>query len=113
MFPANADPVLVERVVADMSAAPPHVALAALESVRTFGCRVPDLLRDVDVPVAAINPEYPPTDVTSMREHGVAVTCLPDVGHFLMMERPERFNACLAKVLASFEPDHGFRQLEA
>jgi hypothetical protein len=37
MFPATADPLLVERICADMSSAPPHVALDALEATWNHG----------------------------------------------------------------------------
>ena len=102
MFPANADAVLIERVAADMSAAPPEVALPALEAAWTFGSEVPKILRSLTIPVTAINPEDPPSDLKSMHEHGIDVTSISGVGHFMMMEQPERFNECLLKVISSF-----------
>ena len=102
MFPANADAVLVEHVAADMSAAPTEVALPALEAAWTFGSKVPDILRSLNIPVTAINPEDPPSDLKSMHEHGVDVMYISGVGHFMMMEQPERFNECLVKVVSSF-----------
>jgi pimeloyl-ACP methyl ester carboxylesterase len=102
MFPAGADPLLVQRVAADMSAAPRHIALPALESAWTFGSKVPEILESLKIPLVAINPEDPPTDLTSMHRYGVDVICVSGVGHFLMMERPERFNECLAQAVDSF-----------
>jgi pimeloyl-ACP methyl ester carboxylesterase len=102
MFAANANAVLIERVAADMSAAPPEVALPAMESAWTFGSNVPEILRSLNIPIAAINPEDPASDLTSMHEHGIAVTRISGVGHFMMMEQPERFNECLLKVISSF-----------
>jgi pimeloyl-ACP methyl ester carboxylesterase len=43
-----------------------------------------------------------PTDVDSMRRHGVEPIVLEDVSHFLMIEDPEQFNPVLAATLASF-----------
>lgn len=102
MFAAKADATLIERVAADMSAAPPEVALPAMESAWTFGSKVPAILRSLHIPIAAINPEDPATDLKSMHEHGIAVTCISDAGHFVMMEQPKRFNECLLKVISSF-----------
>jgi len=102
MFAASADAALIERVAADMSAAPPEVALPALESAWTFGSKVPEILRSLNVPMAAINPEDSTSDLKSMREYGIDVTCISGVGHFMMMEQPERFNECLLKVISSF-----------
>ena len=102
MFPASADALLVERVAADMSAAPTEVALPALEAAWTFGSKVPDLLKSLRIPVVAINPVDPPSDLESMLDHGIDVLSVSGVGHFPMMEQPERFNECLGKVVASF-----------
>jgi pimeloyl-ACP methyl ester carboxylesterase len=102
MFAANADAMLIERVVADMSAAPPHVALAAMQSAWTYGSHVPGLLRSLGIPIAAINPEDPASDLKSMHEHGIDVTCISGAGHFVMMEQPQRFNECLLKVISTF-----------
>lgn len=102
MFAPSADPVLIERVAADMSAAPPEVALPALESAWTFGSKVPEIVRGLNIAIVAINPEDPPSDLKSMHEHGVDVTSISGVGHFMMMEQPERFNECLLSVIASF-----------
>ena len=95
MFPADADPSLVDRVAMDMSAAPREVALSALEHAISFDRAMPGALRDLGLPVIAINPDNRPTDVESMEQNGVKVMLMPGVGHFPMMEDPARFNALL------------------
>ena len=95
MFPPGADSALVERVAADMSSAPPAVALSALESAFGFDREIPYALRELKLPVIAINPDGPATDVESMNKLGVEVIFMPGVGHFLMLEDPERFNGLL------------------
>ena len=99
MFPPTADPSLVERVAEDMSSAPPAVALGALESALGFDREIPAALAAMKLPVVAINPDYRPTDVASLERHGVEVVLMPGVGHFLMMEDPERFNALLGSAI--------------
>lgn len=101
-FPPDADPSLVDRVATDMSAAPPAVAMAALESALTFDREVPGALEELGLPVVAINPESPATDVEAMARHGVEVTLVSGVGHFLMMEDPESFNRRLTEVVVGF-----------
>ncbi|HTE43329.1 MAG TPA: alpha/beta hydrolase, partial [Steroidobacteraceae bacterium] len=103
MFPANADAALIERVALDMSAAPPAVALGALESALNFDREIPRALQELKLPVVAINAEHPPTDVQSMKRHDVEVVRVPDVGHFLNLEDPKRFNAALRKAIAQFD----------
>lgn len=102
MFPPEADSALVEQVATDMSSAPPEVALGALESAVTFEPQILKALEELNVPVVAINPAEPPTDVESMERYGVNVVTMSGVGHFVMMEDPEGFNRRLTEVIDGF-----------
>jgi pimeloyl-ACP methyl ester carboxylesterase len=102
MFPADADPVLVEQVATDMSAAPEDVALGAMAHSFSFGPQIPGALEELNLPAAAINTDIAPTDVESLQRFGIRVEVVPGVGHFPMMEAPDRFNAVLATVVADF-----------
>ena len=99
MFPVNADPALVERVADDMSAAPPEVALPTLEAAWSYGGQVPAMLETLRLPVIAINPDYRPTDTESMARHGIETVIMSRSGHFLMMEKPARFNVLLREAI--------------
>lgn len=99
MFPSDADPNLVDRISADMAAAPPEVAIPAIRSSYLHAREVPDLIESLGKPVVAINPDDAPTDRESMRRYGVDVVIMPAVGHFLMMEDPARFNELLLSTL--------------
>ena len=103
LFPATADQALVERVAADMSSEPPAIALAALESSFSHDREIPKALRDLHLPVVAINPDNRPTDLASMKRNGVEVVIMPGVGHFLMMEDPERFNGLLEAAIQQID----------
>ena len=102
MFPPGADPVLVERVASAMAAAPPAIAVAALQASMTFGRTITEQLETLRPPVLAINAGEPPTDVPSLQRHGVEVAIVPGTGHFPMMEAPERFNALLTRLVSRF-----------
>jgi pimeloyl-ACP methyl ester carboxylesterase len=104
MFPENADPALVERVANDMSSAPPDVGVAALISAFSFDREIPRALKELNLPVVAINAESPAGDVESLKRHGVEVVQMPGVGHFLMMEDPARFNTLLRRAIDTFAP---------
>lgn len=99
MFIPSSDEALVDWVVADMSAAPPEVALPALEEVITFDREILTGLRELKAPIFAINPDYRPTDVAALQRYGVKVVPMSGVGHFLMMEDPETFNRLLGEVI--------------
>jgi len=102
MFPSRSDSSLVERVASDMSTAPPAVALGAAESALSFDREIPRALQELKLPAVAINPDYKPTDIASMERYGVEVVLMWGVGHFLMMEDPERFNRLLRTVIDRF-----------
>jgi pimeloyl-ACP methyl ester carboxylesterase len=100
MFPASADETLVRRVAEDMAAAPPTIAVSALEASMTFGRTITETLKGLKARIIAINADEPPTDVPSMLRHRVQVVIMPGVGHFLMMEAEGRFNSLLKEVLS-------------
>ena len=95
MFIPSSDPLLVEQVAADMSSAPPDVALGALESALNYSREMPHTLGELKLPVIAINPDNAPTDTASLKLYGVEVMIMPGVGHFCMMENPGEFNRLL------------------
>lgn len=95
LFISTSDSMLVERVAADMSSAPPAVALSALESAFNYSREITHALEELKLPVITINSDNGPTDVRSMEQYGVQVMIMSGVGHFLMMEDPESFNRML------------------
>ena len=99
MFVSTSDPALVERVALVMSSAPPSIALPSLDSAFSYSREMPRTLERLHLPVIAINPENAPTDVASLEHYGVQVIFMSGVGHFLMMEDPERFNGFLSTAI--------------
>jgi pimeloyl-ACP methyl ester carboxylesterase len=102
MFVPGSDPDLVEWVVADMSGAPPEVAVPAMEHAVSNDDAILAGLPELTAPVVAINPDYRPTNVEALRAHGVEAVLMPEVGHFLMMEDPAAFNRALEQTIEGF-----------
>jgi pimeloyl-ACP methyl ester carboxylesterase len=102
MFRADADHDLAGWVAADMAAAPPQVAIDALRYAVTNEHAAITGLREAAVPVVAINPEGPPSDVESLARHRVKAVFVPAVGHFVMLEDPAGFNQRLDETIAEF-----------
>ena len=102
MFGPTADPELVEWVVADMSAAPPEIAIDAVRHALGNEAPAIDALSRLAVPVVAINPDHEPTDEASLLRHGVRPVIVTGLSHFLMLEDPGTFNRVLAEVVADF-----------
>lgn len=103
LFPGGADPELVARIAADMAAAPREVALGSLRYARNRQPAILAALPHISAPIVAINPDIGPTDVSSMRALGVEPIVVSGVGHFLMIEAPDRVNPVLGATLTRFD----------
>lgn len=104
MFPAGADPALVRRVATDMAAEPWDATQGSISRALNREPALLSTLADLTVPVVAINPDIGPTDVESLRAHGIeSVVVVPGVGHFLMLEQPDRFSVLLSGALDSID----------
>jgi pimeloyl-ACP methyl ester carboxylesterase len=95
MFLPNSDSALVEQIVADMSSAPPAVALPAMEHALGYSREMSQVLKELKLPVMTINADNPPSDVASLKRYGVELMLMPGVEHFLMREDPLHFNRLL------------------
>jgi pimeloyl-ACP methyl ester carboxylesterase len=102
LFAPSSDADLVEWVAADMSAAPPEVAVDAMMHSIANASVVVNHLREMSAPVVAINPDHRPTDVDGLRRHGVETVLMERSAHFLMLEDPVTFNRLLDETVERF-----------
>jgi len=104
MFLKGSDPALVERVVAAMCSRPPEVGIALTRSLVDYDARVGFAAVPAAIPVRCINSTARPTNVEGIRAYheDFDVVTMDGVGHFLMMEKPAEFNACLKAVIEQF-----------
>ena len=101
-FLPKSDPALIDRIVRDMSAAPPTVGIGALEGIaRWYNEGVEQTLADIDVPIRLINSDYRPTNTRAGQAltDSFEATLMSGVGHFVMQEDPAQFNAIMAELL--------------
>jgi pimeloyl-ACP methyl ester carboxylesterase len=94
-FRSDADPALKSRIVADMSAGNPIIGKAAIRGLNDW--RGLERMRTIRAPIVTINADQVPIDVERIRSDVPqfrAIT-LGGLGHFLMMEAPQRFNPLL------------------
>lgn len=105
MFPRDADKGLVSWVAADVSAAPKQVAMSTYsEAMKPYvEGKAAEVFEGLEMPVRCINADLWPTDVEGNRRHMTSfeAAVMKGVGHFLMMERPDEFNALLDGAIAS------------
>ncbi len=103
MISPRTDQRLREWILADMSAAPPDVALSAMnelmmqyvtgDAARVFG--------QVRLPVVGVNGDLWPVNYEANRRHMLSFDAivLKNADHFLMMNRPEEFNRALEEAI--------------
>ncbi len=103
MIKSGADDSLRDWILADVSAAPPSVALSAMnemmaqyitgEAARAF--------EKVRVPVVCVSGDLWPINYEANRRHMLSFDAIviPQADHFLMMNQPEKFNPALEKAV--------------
>lgn len=98
-FTPRSDPVLMRRLVDDLAAAPPGIAVGEMIGMNDMNYAA--ALADIDVPVIAINATRVPIDLERIRLHArtFRLKLVDGAGHFLMLEEPARFNAELDQTL--------------
>ena len=99
MFPPKADSTLVKQIVTDMSSAPPEVAISALQGLFTYNQE--EALKEVQIPIYCINSDRYSTNVEVGQRHALSfeLKLMPGIGHFVMMEDPEKFNQLLTETV--------------
>jgi pimeloyl-ACP methyl ester carboxylesterase len=102
MFTPESDHALVERIVADMSAAPPEVGIGAMGGNRRNASNLAAALPAIKAPIVAINSDYRPNDIEAAQRHGIKMVFMSGVGHFVMLEDAETFNSLLEEAVKEF-----------
>ena len=95
MFPKTADSVLVNRIADDMSSALPQVALSAMRNL-FFYDPIP-ALNEIQLPIISINCDMYPIAIEENKKYvdSFNVKMMKGVGHFVMLEDPQKFNKLL------------------
>lgn len=99
MYPEDADSALVARIAADIASEPKDIALACIEGVYKYDAAA--ALKEVRLPIIAINSDMIPTNVEGNRKIAASfdVIIMPGHGHFLMLEDPRDFNPKLEQAV--------------
>jgi pimeloyl-ACP methyl ester carboxylesterase len=89
------------RVIAETTARPPELAVTILKAI--FSYDAAPALREVKVPIRAINANLRPTNLTVNRKYAQQfnVVVMEGWGHYPMLEDPAAFNRHLAEFLQS------------
>ncbi|MEP6995310.1 MAG: alpha/beta hydrolase [Acidobacteriota bacterium] len=99
LFSRSTPPSVRKRVLAEAASAPPGISIAVLRGAMEYD-PVP-ALRQIKVPIHAINSDLFPTNVEGNRKYApqFQAVIMKGSGHYPMMEDPARFNALLADAI--------------
>ena len=88
-----------KKIILDMAAALPEMALSALEDVLKFDGAA--ALKEIDLPIRSLNSDLPvvPFKVIRGNTESFKLRFIPNTGHFLMIEDPQLFNRYFAEFL--------------
>jgi len=102
MFTPDADSVLVNQIADDMSSASPEVGIGAIQEYFNFDHV--SALKDLKIPIVCINSDKWPTDVEAGRQYTMSfeLKLMPGIGHFVMIEQPDKFNKLLTETVNGF-----------
>ena len=103
MISPQTDPKLREWILSDMSAAPPVVALSAMNEMMTqyITGEAAKVFEQIRIPVITVNGDRWPINYEANRRHMFSyhAIVLKKADHFLMMDRTEEFNHALDKAI--------------
>ena len=111
MISPQTDQGLREWILADVSAAPPTVALSAMNEMMTqyITGKAAKVFEEIRIPVISVNGDVWPINYEGNRRHMLSYEAivLKNADHFLMMNRPEEFNAALGKAISMLREKQG------
>jgi len=102
LFPQSAEPDLVEKVVADMVAAPLKAGIGTLQDFFDYyKHRLREAARQIKVPLICVNSDMHPTEADINRKYipSFRAKIIAGVGHFPMVEDPEMLNRLLKEAI--------------
>ncbi|MFY9398310.1 MAG: alpha/beta hydrolase [Desulfomonilia bacterium] len=102
LLPGN-DPTLREWILSDMSAAPPAVALSAMNEMleQYITGEAARVFEKISIPVITVNSDLWPINYEANRRHmhSYDAIVIGNTDHFLMMNRAEEFNRALERAV--------------
>ena len=101
MFVPASGPKLMERIAAQAASALPNMSIDTLRHVWLYDTR--PALRQIKVPIRALNADKFPTHLDAARAEAPQfdAVIMTGVGHYLMLEDPQRFDRLLAEIIAN------------
>ena len=103
MFPPDADPELVSWVANDMSSADPEIGINIFRNFGNYDLK--NAVQEIEVPVYSISSDFWPMNLEGNKKYikSFKLKLMPGIGHFVMLEDPEKFNKLLEEIINELE----------
>ena len=111
MMVPGSDPALRDWILADMSSAPPAVAISAMREMLSqyVSGEAARVFESLPIPVITVNGSLWPIDYAANRRHMFSYDAivLEKADHFLMLNRAKEFNRALEKAILELARSKG------
>jgi pimeloyl-ACP methyl ester carboxylesterase len=99
MFTPTADPELVEWVTGKMSSADPEVGINAFRNLGNYDLK--SAAQKMEIPICSISADLWPMNLDANKKYAKTfkLKLMPGIGHFVMLEDPEKFNKLLEEII--------------
>jgi pimeloyl-ACP methyl ester carboxylesterase len=99
LFSASTPEAVKTRVINEVISRPPETAVAIFKGI--IGYKPGPTLKEIKVPIKAINTDLNPTNLEVNRKYAPQfdAVIIKGTGHYPMLEDPARFNQMLAEIL--------------
>ncbi len=102
LFKDFTPPAVVSRVIADISATNPTLAVDVLRSLTTISQTEKKMMQNLKHTLCLVNSDVYPVQMDSLHKYcarGIKVYTVNATGHYPMIEKPEAFNLALQKAI--------------
>ena len=99
MFPPTTETELVEWVADRMSSADPEVGINAFRNLGNYDLK--SAAQKMEIPICSISADLWPMNLDANKKYAKSfkLKLMPGVGHFVMLEDPEKFNKLLEEII--------------
>ena len=99
MFPSDANPELVNWVASDMSSADPEIGVNVFRNLGNYDLK--GAVGQIEVPLYSISSDLRPMNLDANKKYAKTfkLKLMPGIGHFVMLEDPEKFNKLLEEII--------------
>ena len=102
LFHPSTDGAVKARVKQDFAGSDPDVGFSSLKELVNYSAQEPAKLAELKYKLYLINSDYMPINLDGLKKYcqkSIAVVNIEETGHYPMIEKPDKFNELLQKII--------------